>query len=83
MKLTKRQLKQIIKEELSNLSEDDVGTPIYPGQPQEPPDVEILEDIHSLCQEIGTMTMGMWNKEVKNQIEEHMIAIMYIAQENM
>ena len=83
MKLTKKQLKQIIKEELSNLSEDDVGTPIYPGQPQKSPDVEILEDIHSLCQEIGTMTMGMWNKEVKNQIEEHMIAIMYIAQENM
>jgi hypothetical protein len=40
VKLTKSQLKQIIKEEIIDLSEDDVGTPIYSGQSEESPDVD-------------------------------------------
>ena len=61
MKLTKSQLKQIIKEEIIDLSEDDVGTPIYSGQSEESPDVETLEVIFNLCQDIGKMLMGLRN----------------------
>jgi DhnA family fructose-bisphosphate aldolase class Ia len=83
MKLTKRQLKQIIKEEITNLSEDDVGSPIYSGQSEESPDVETLEVIFNLCQDIGKMLMGMRNEHTRTQIEEHMVAIMKVAQDNM
>jgi len=83
VKLTKSQLKQIIKEEIIDLSEDDVGTPIYSGQSEESPDVETLEVIFNLCQDIGKMLMGMRNEHVRIEIEKHMVAIMKAAQENM
>ncbi len=83
MKLTKSQLKQIIKEEITDLSEDDVGTPIYSGQSEESPDVETLEVIFGLCQDIGKMLMGMRNENTRIEIEKHMVAIMKVAQENM
>ena len=83
MKLTKRQLKQIIKEEITSLSEDDVGAPIYSGQSEESPDVETLEVIFNLCQDIGKMLMGMRNEHTRTQIEKHMAAIMKVAQDNM
>jgi hypothetical protein len=83
MKLTKSQLKQIIKEEITNLSEDDVGSPIYSGQSEESPDVETLEVIFNLCLDIGKMLMGMRNETTRKKIEKHMVAIIKVAEDNM
>jgi hypothetical protein len=70
MKITKRQLKQIIKEEFSSLKEveyDSEGNPMY-AEPQQ--DAPTSDDTEILVKGFGGLTIGQLKDRIKIDLSE-------------
>ena len=54
MKITKTQLKKIIKEEIGRVTNEDIaGDPIFPSEPGEEPDLEVVGPLISALEEFA------------------------------
>ena len=81
MKITKRQLKKLIKEELSHsLNEDDVGKPIFSQYRGGEDDSDTLDVIYDLAQEMALFTRALQSDLLRNQLQELIVTIMGKAQ---
>jgi len=81
MKITKRQLNKIIKEELSHvINEDDVGKPIFSQYHGGGDDSDTLDVIYDLAQEMALFTRALQSDLLRNQLQELIFTIMGKAQ---
>ena len=81
MKITRRQLTHLIKEELSHsLNEDDVGKPIlsqYHGGESEPDPMDVIYD---LAMKATQFARAVEDVELKGRLQELIFSIMNMAQ---
>ena len=83
MKITKRQLNKIIKEELSHvINEDDVGKPIFSQYYGGGDDSDTLDVIYDLAQEMALFTRALQSDLLRNQLQELIVTIMGKVQGN-
>ena len=81
MKITKRQLNKIIKEELSHvINEDDVGKPIFSQYYGGGDDSDTLDVIYDLAQEMALFTTALQSDLLRNQLQDLITSIMDKAQ---
>ena len=81
MKITRQQLRRLIKEELSHsLNEDDVGSPIfsqYHGGESEPDPMDVIYD---LAMETTQFVRAVEDVELRGRLQELIFSIMNMAQ---
>ena len=81
MKITKRQLKKLINEELSHsLNEDDVGKPIFSQYRGGEDDSDTLDVIYDLAMEATQFVRAVEDVELKGRLQELIFSIMNMAQ---
>ena len=81
MKITRRHLRRLIKEELSySLNEDNVGRPIFTQNHGEERDVDPMDTIYDLAMEATHFARAVRDDKLRDRLQELIFSIMNTTQ---